>query len=141
MKLEVGQRVILERLNLRQHYTGAKQYKWVTVTKVGRKYFEVSEVKRDVRFRLEDLLHDTCYGASYRVHLSDRDLYEETVATTAYNKLKNLFRDYSNRPSNFTPGQLMSACDALGLTEDVNEALKPQIDKLQEDLGHESDTE
>jgi len=141
MKLEVGQRVILERLNLRFEGAGVKRCQWVTVTTVGRKYFEVSEVPRDVRFRLEDLLHDTCYGASYRIHLSDRDLYEDTVATTAYHKLKSIFGDYRSHQGDFTPGQLMSACDALGLTEEVHEALKPQMDKLQEELAHESDSE
>jgi len=140
MKIEVGQRVILERLNLRQHHTGAKQYEWVTVTKVGRKYFEVSGFYQNMRFRFDDLKSDVS-PYNYRIHLSDRDLYEQTVATTAYHKLKSIFGDYRSHQGDFTPGQLMSACDALGLTEEVHEALKPKMDKLQEELGNESDSE
>jgi len=140
MKIEVGQRVILERLNLRLEGAGVKRYEWVTVTKVGRKYFELSGFYQNMRFRFDDLKSDVSPD-NYRIYLSDRDLYEDAVAATAYNKLKSLFNDYGTRPSNFTPGQLMSACDALGLTEEVHEALKPQMDKLQEELAHESDSE
>jgi|GEM_PF-6303991 len=140
MKIEVGQRVILERLNLRLEGAGVKRYEWVTVTKVGRKYFELSGFYQNMRFRFDDLKSDVSPD-NYRIYLSDRDLYEDAVAATAYNKLKSLFNDYGTRPSNFTPGQLMSACDALGLTKEVHEELKPKMDKLQEELGNESDSE
>ena len=132
--IELGQKVVLERLDLRIAYKGAPLYSWATVCKVGRKYFQV-DILNGVNFMLEDLRQVSEFTPSYRIVLSEEALYEELSAQTALKKLQNVLSYYSTRT--FTSAQLLSACSALGLSEEVDSELTPKIEKLMEDLSDE----
>ena len=129
--IEVGQQVIVEYLGLQK-----KHYRHAVVTKVGRKYFQVSSIGyHDTKFKIENLQEVTEYGPSYRIHLSQADLHERIVADVTRQTLVKTFSGVYGYSSRFTSSQLMAACSALGLAEEVNDELQPQIDKLMEKLG------
>jgi hypothetical protein len=132
MKIEVGQKVIVQALQRRVGW----KYRYQTVERVGSKYFWVSGLYCDAKFSLDDLSQVSDSSATYRIHLSESQLYNELAAAAAYDVLKRALMGYGYNPNStpFTDDQLRAACSALGLTEAVKEAFVPQYNQLQEAL-------
>lgn len=82
-KLTVGQKLYRVRTN-RWAYPNQE----VTVSKIGRKYFEVEEMYRD-RFHLDTLTHDSKYTSSYQCYLSMGEYLNEQERKRLFKETKD----------------------------------------------------
>lgn len=91
-KLEVGQKIFIQSLDNRR---GADtELKECTVTKVGKKYFEVDSFYMG-RFFLDTLFQDgKGYSAGYRAYLTRQDYEDEQEATKLVDELRKVFGGY-----------------------------------------------
>lgn len=84
-----------------------------TVSKVGKKYFEIEGLLR-YRFFLDTLKHDGGnYSSEYKAYITDLDYYNEVETEKEYEKLKIAFS--SSNSGKFTLEQLKKTREILGL--------------------------
>jgi hypothetical protein len=91
MKLEIGQKLFLKPVNNRARY-GNNEIKEATVSKVGRKYFEVSELSR-TKFEIDSLREVSEYVPDWEVYFSKQQILDEDEI----NKLTSDFRLFFTR--------------------------------------------
>jgi len=87
--MKVGQKVFLKSLDSRDG-----DIKEVTVSKVGRKYFQVEEMY-NTRFSIEEMLDDAGkYTSRWKVYPSMREIEDERESYELHNKIKQQFSTY-----------------------------------------------
>lgn len=94
--MEVGQKIYLKPVNNRERgIRDIREYiKKVTVSKVGRKYFEVEEM--NMKFDLVEMRDVSQYVAEYEVYLSKQEILDELEFKELAFKVKTIFNGYSD---------------------------------------------
>lgn len=97
-RLEVGLRGFLKPINNQARW-GNRKHEQVTVTKIGRKYFEVE--KDDfkgfpITFKIEDLFHKSDYSPDWKFYFDEQHLLDEQEHVMLTKHMRNLFAGYSD---------------------------------------------
>jgi len=92
-KLQVGDKLYAVLVGTRSY----EREKWVTITKVGRLYFEVDEIYRE-RFRVDDLRVDGSTSNSYwKLYNSEEERAEEDLESKNRQKVSRAFSSYTTQ--------------------------------------------
>lgn len=91
--LKIGQKVWLVKIgNLARR--GQPEPEEVTVSKVGRKYFEVAELHGRAKFDLDSMTEVSDYSPSYCIYLILQDYLDTKEANQIYDELHKHFGNY-----------------------------------------------
>jgi hypothetical protein len=92
--LTVGQTVYLNPFGHGgRHGHGGRQVQKGTISKIGKKYFEIEGFYRD-RFFIDTMRHDgekTGYGCSWKVHISKQEILDEAEEGQLREELRKAF--------------------------------------------------
>lgn len=92
-KLEVGQTVYLKPFGNNVRYN--KEIKEDVITKVKRKYFQVGEGYRPLKFIIEDMKQETGgYLAEWKIYFSKQEILDEEEFEKLSREIKNKFDGY-----------------------------------------------
>jgi len=91
--MKVGENIFIKTTGNAARYGGSKIID-ATVSKVGRKYFEVRELPR-VRFFLDTLREDTNYSTRYLVYHSKEAIREEAEIKQLREKMHKVFSGWN----------------------------------------------
>jgi hypothetical protein len=119
MKLEVGQQVFLKAVG--NNARGRKEVfiREETISKVGRKYFEVGNGYRPLKFHIEDLSQEMGgYIADWTLYLSKQDILDEDESNDLHSDIRTAFSGYGK--SKYTLEQLRK----IKAIVDENKAMK-----------------
>jgi len=94
--MKVGENIFIKTTGNAARYGGSKIID-TTVSKVGRKYFEV-EALPSVRFHISNLVQDTNYSTSYKVYHSREAIEEETELIELRDKMRKTFDHWNGTP-------------------------------------------
>lgn len=77
-KLEVGQSVYLKAVGNNARWRDGLHISEDVITKVGRKYFEVGDGRKPLKFHIDDLTQETGgYIADWKLYFSKQDILDE----------------------------------------------------------------
>lgn len=93
--MEIGQTIYMKPIGNAARFN--RDIKECTISKIGRKFFEVNEIPRS-RFHIDNLLHDGGdYNPDYKGYLSLKDIEDEDEAGRLYREIKTIWFDgYTN---------------------------------------------
>jgi hypothetical protein len=90
--MKVGDKILL--VPTRNHHGGGTVEREVTISKVGKKYFEVEGMPRS-RFFIDTLQHDGReYTSLYRGYLTQQEILDEREAAKLSKELSEYFPNY-----------------------------------------------
>jgi hypothetical protein len=123
--LEVGQKVFYLHIGYRRNERNDSQLYEATVSKIGRKWFEVEELSF-TRFSLEDLRNDgKGFTSSYRIVLSKEDFELEQEHYKLRGKVEDFFRYGANKA---TLQQLKDIAKVLNIEPTVQASVASKDD-------------
>jgi len=92
--MKVGQKIYLKPIGNNARY-GNQEVRECTISKIGRKYFELEE-KGYGRFFIESMAQDCGqYISGYQAYLSIQDIEDEEEAKKLYSEIKKAFSGFS----------------------------------------------
>ena len=90
--MTLGQKIHVKRIGNAARYS--KEIETCTISKIGRKYFEVEEM-RNRKFFIETLLHSSGqYSPDYKCYLSLQEINDEEEQRKLHDKVKKHFNNY-----------------------------------------------
>lgn len=122
-ELKVGDKLILENT-----FYSKNSYSWVTVTKIGRKYFYFNG--NSDPFNLKTWKNKE--KSYYNLYSSKKELIEKYQQIEAIDMLRQLFNGY--KPIEFSVDQMIEAIKALGVEDTFKQKMEKKFEHLDQDF-------